>query len=174
MTGSRRLADFDRRGYDKGRSVPVQALWHAVQHLVFVKWWLPPRLRPPILRAFGARIGQRVLIRHGVVIQWPWKVEVGDDVWIGERAWFITLEPIRIGNDVCISQGAVLCSGSHRHDDPRFRYDNAPVEIQDGAWVAIGATVLRGVTIGPGALVPAGSVARTDVPAGGRADTSWS
>lgn len=156
----RRLADFDRSGYDKGRSVLGQAAWFAVCHLIFVKWWLPPALRPPILRLFGGKIGSGVLIRHGVVVQWPWKVAIGDDCWIGERAWFINLECITLEDNVCVSQGAVLCTGSHVHDDPRFRYDNAAITLGSGTWVGLGATVLRGVNLAPHSLVPAGAVAR--------------
>ena len=65
-----------------------------------------------LLRAFGADVGRRVLIRHGVRVQWPWKLSVADDVWIGEDAWIINLEPVVIGSDVCVSQGAMLCTGS--------------------------------------------------------------
>lgn len=162
----RQLSDFDARGYDKGRSLLGQAAWFAVLHLVFKKWWLPARCRPSLLRRFGATVGNGVLIRHDVVVQWPWKLTIGDDVWIGERAWIINLEQVVIEHDVCISQGAVLCTGSHVHADPRFGYDNGPITVRQGAWVALGAVVLRGVTVGTDALVPAGAVVRDDVAPG--------
>lgn len=161
----RTLRGFTGAGYDKGRSLPVQALWFAAQHLVFRKWWFPARLRPALLRAFGARVGQRVLIRHGVRVQWPWKLSIADDVWIGEDAWIITLEGVSIGADVCVSQGAMLCTGSHQHRSATFEFDNAPIRLEPGSWVAARATVLRGVTVGSGAVVGAGAVAHRDVPA---------
>lgn len=161
----RSLAGFTGAGYDKGRSVPVQALWHAVHHLVFVKWWFPARLRPVLLRRFGATVGTGVLIRHGVRVHWPWKLEVGDHTWIGEGAWLLDLEPITIGHDVCISQEALLCTGSHDRRSPTFEFDNGPIVVEDGAWVAARATVLRGVTVGRGAVVAAGVVVGGDVPA---------
>ena len=99
---------------------------------------------------------------------WPWKVTIGDDCWIGEDAWFIALEDIVIGHDVCVSQGAVLCTGSHHHDSPTFEFDNGPIRIGDSAWIAAQALVLRGVTVGEGALVGARAIAYKDVPAGGR------
>jgi len=164
-----RLSTFDASlGYDKGRSKFWQAAWVIVSHLVFMKWWCPRKARPAILRAFGAEVGTGVVIRPSVRVHWPWKLSIGDDTWIGEDAWLLNLEPINIGSDVCISQRALLCTGSHRHDSPDFRYDNAPVVVEDGAWVALGATVLRGVTVGTGAVVAAGAVVRADVPAGGR------
>lgn len=165
-TVRRRLRGFTGKGYDKGRPLPVQVLWFAVQHLIFRKWWLPARLRPQILRAFGAEIGNRVLIRHGVRVQWPWKLRVADDVWIGEDVWILTLETVTIGADVCVSQGAMLCTGSHRRHSPTFEFDNGPIVLEPGSWVAARATVLRGVTVKAGAVVGAGVVAHRDVPAG--------
>jgi len=160
---SRDLAGFTGAGYEKGRPLPVQALWYATQHLVFGAWWLPARLRPVILRAFGATVGERVLIRRGVRVHWPWKLVVGDDVWIGEGAWLLNLEPIRLGSDVCVSQEALLCTGSHDRRSPTFEFDNAPITVEDGAWVAARAVVLRGVTVGRGATVGAGAVASHDL-----------
>src|SRR5688500_11287320 len=100
------LREFSGSGYDKGRGVPWQAAWFACLHLVFKKWWCPAAVRPWILRAFGATVGARVLIRHGVRIQWPWKLTIGDDVWLGEGAWVMNLEPVQIGSNACVSQEA--------------------------------------------------------------------
>ncbi|MQY32391.1 2,3,4,5-tetrahydropyridine-2,6-dicarboxylate N-acetyltransferase [Streptomyces sp. RB17] len=160
------LRAFTGAGYDKGRPLLVQAAWFAVLHLVFVKWWCPDRWRPALLRAFGARIGRRVLIRHGVRVHWPWKLEVGDDVWIGESAWILNLEPVTIGNDCCVSQGALLCTGSHLRRSPAFEYDNGPIRLRPASWVAARAVVLRGVTVGEGAVVGAGAVAHRDLAPG--------
>ncbi|MEV5338533.1 putative colanic acid biosynthesis acetyltransferase [Streptomyces sp. NPDC052676] len=162
----RSLRGFTGAGYDKGRPLLVQAAWFAVLHLVFVKWWFPARWRPAVLRAFGARVGRRVLIRHGVRVHWPWRLEIGDDVWIGEDAWLLNLEQITIGSDVCVSQGALLCTGSHQHRHPTFEFDNGPIRLEPGAWVAARSVVLRGVTVGRGAVLGASAVAHRDLAAG--------
>ncbi|MBT0769671.1 putative colanic acid biosynthesis acetyltransferase [Kineosporia sp. J2-2] len=154
----RDLAAFTGAGYDKGRSRLWQAAWFATMNLVFSKWWLPARFRPPILRAFGARVGERVLIRHRVRVLWPWQLSIGDDCWIGEGVWLLNLEPITIEDDVCLSQESMLCTGSHRHHDPAFEFDNGPIRIGRGAWVAARATVLRGTTVDAGEVVPAHAV----------------
>ena len=83
-------------------------------------------------------------------------------------AWILNLEPVRIGANVVISQQAMLCTGSHDADDPAFEFDNAPITIADGAWVATRATVLRGVTVGEDAVVGAGALVVKDVPTGQR------
>ncbi|MFJ4647258.1 putative colanic acid biosynthesis acetyltransferase [Streptomyces bobili] len=164
--GGRSLRGFTGTGYDKGRSLPVQAAWYAVLHLLFATWWFPARWRPALLRAFGARIGQRVLIRRGVRIHWPWKLDIGDDVWIGEDAWILNLEPVTIGHDCCVSQGALLCTGSHRRRSATFEFDNGPIRLEAGSWVAARAVVLRGVTVSVGAVVGAGAVAHRDLAPG--------
>ncbi|WP_348639222.1 DapH/DapD/GlmU-related protein [Williamsia sp. 1138] len=126
-------------------------------------WWIPSKLRVFVLRLFGADIGRNVLIRHSVTIHWPWKLRIGDNSWVGEGAWILNLEPVSIGSNCCISQDVLICTGSHDRRSATFEFDNAPIVIGDGAWIAARATVLRGVTIGEHAVVGACSLVFTDV-----------
>ena len=160
-----RLAEFTGRGYDKGRSLPVCAAWAFVVEPLQRSVLCPPSVRAAILRAFGAEIGENVNIRNGVRVHWPWKLSVGANSWIGVGSYLLNLEPIVFGEDVCISQQAFLCTGSHQARDVAFEYDNGPIEVRDGAWVATRATVLRGVTIGTDAVVGATALVTKDVPA---------
>jgi putative colanic acid biosynthesis acetyltransferase WcaF len=160
-----RLADFTGAGYDKGRPKAIQALWLAMSGVI-MHWWFPTKARVVVLRAFGAQIGDGVLIRHRVRIHWPWKLSVGPDTWIGEGTWILNLEPVTIGSNVCVSQDVFLCTGSHDRRSPSFEFDNAPIAIGDGAWVAARATLLRGVTIGDGAVVGATALVSMDVAPG--------
>lgn len=161
---TRNLAGFTGAGYDRGRGPLWQLSWLALSGAVVTRWWCPRRLRVAILRGFGAQIGQNVLVRHRVRIHWPWKLVIGDNSWIGEGVWILNLEPVTIGHDVCISQEVLLCTGSHDRRSPTFEFDNAPVVVDDGAWVAARATVLRGVTIGREATVGATALVTADVP----------
>lgn len=165
---TRSLAGFSGVGYDKGRGRLWQVTWLLVSGTVFARWWCPARLRVMILRVFGAEVGRGVLIRHRVRIHWPWKLTIGDNSWIGEEAWLLNLEPIAIGSDVCISQAVLLCTGSHDARSATFEFDNGPIRIEDGAWVATRATVLRGVTVGGDAVVGACALVTRDVPSGSR------
>lgn len=164
MRTDRDLAAFTGAGYDKGRPVVTQALWIVTSSLLFERIWCPSGLRPVILRLFGAKIGKRVLIRGGVRIHWPWKLTIGDDVWIGVDAWLLNLESITIESNVCISQAAMLCTGSHQASDPAFEFDNAPIHVLEGAWVSARATVLRGVKVGRSSVVGATALVTQDVP----------
>ncbi len=163
MPPRRRLSGFTGVGYDKGRNVLWQLGWMLVSDLVTTRWWCPLRLRLAVLQGFGAQLGTGVLIRHNVRIHWPWKLTVGDNSWIGEDVWILNLEPVRIGADVCISQGVLLCTGSHDRHSPTFEFDNAPISIGDGSWIAARATVLRGVTVGDDCVVGATALVVRDV-----------
>lgn len=163
---SRQLGKFRGVNYDKGRPKTVQALWVATSALLFERIWCPPTLRVLILRAFGAEVGDRVLIRQGVRVHWPWKLKLGNDVWIGVDAWLLNLEQIVIGSNVCVSQGVMLCTGSHHLSSPSFEFDNAPIVVGDGAWIAARATVLRGVTIGTNAVIGATALVTKSIPDG--------
>ncbi|WP_241988658.1 putative colanic acid biosynthesis acetyltransferase [Cryobacterium breve] len=118
-----------------------------------------------LLRLFGATVGDNVLIRHRVRIHWPWKLVVGDNSWIGEEVWILNLEPVVIGSDVCISQGVLLCTGSHDRTSQTFEFDNAPIVVEDGAWIAARATVLRGSRIGHDSVIGATALVTGNVPA---------
>ncbi len=159
------LAGFTGAGYARGGSAAKQVAWLTTSGLVLSHWWCPPKVRARVLRLFGAQLGENVLIRHRVRIHWPWKLTVGDNSWIGEGTWILNLEPVSIGANTCISQDVFICTGSHDHKSPTFEFDNAPITIGDGAWVAARATVLRGVSIGDNATVGANALVVKDVPA---------
>lgn len=164
MTAPRQRLDQFRDSYDKGRGKAHQALWFATLNLLFRQWWLPPRFRPWLLRMFGARVGSSVYIRHNVRVHWPWKLSIGDNVWIGEGAWLLNLASIVIGDSVCISQEAVICTGGHDPRDPSFGFANGEVIIESGAWLGMRSFILPGSRIGQDACIAAGVSAPRVVP----------
>lgn len=127
-----------------------------------VPW--PSILRIAILRIFGARIGERVVIRSNVNITFPWRLEVGDDVWLGEEVLILSLAPVVIESNVCISQRAFLCTGSHDFRAPNFDLITKPITVRSGSWVAAQAFIAPSVEIGEGSMVAAGSVVSENVP----------
>lgn len=68
-----------------------------------------------------------------------------------------------IGKNVCIGEDVRLITGSHDVTSPHFNLVTRPITINDNVWIATGAIVLPGVTIGEGAVVGAGSVVTKDV-----------
>lgn len=143
----------------RGRSALTVQLWWIVQLTLFA--WSPQpfyRWRAFLLRLFGAQVGTGVVIRPSARFTYPWKVTIGDNVWIGDRAQIYSLHPVEIGDNVCVSQDCYLCTGSHDLRAVDFRYDCAPITIADEAWLAAGCFVGPGVSVGRGAVAGARSV----------------
>jgi putative colanic acid biosynthesis acetyltransferase WcaF len=136
-----------------------------VKCLFFLSAWpWPNTLRVALLRAFGARVGERVVIRSRVNVTFPWRLTLGDDIWIGEEVLILTLAPVVIESDVCLSQRAFLCTGSHDFRKDAFDLVTRPVTIRRGTWIASHAFIAPGVEIGAGSIISAGAVVFESVP----------
>src|SRR5262249_5749743 len=129
-------------------------------------WPLPSELRVALLRAFGAQVGERVVIRARVNVTFPWRLTLGDDVWLGEEALLLTLAPIVIESDVVICQRAFLCTGRHDFRAEDFGLIVEPITVRRSSWIAAQVFVAPGVEIGEGSVVSAGSVCLANVPPG--------
>ena len=125
----------------------------------------PSFLRIFFLRPFGARVGRGVVVR-GVTITFPWRLEIGNHSWIGEQVFILSLAPVLIESNVCVSQRAFLCTGSHDRRSPDFTLLTKPITLREGSWVAAQAFIGPGVEIGAGSIVAAGAVVWKSVPAG--------
>jgi putative colanic acid biosynthesis acetyltransferase WcaF len=145
-----------------------EALWLVVNWLLFRACPFSfSALKRTVLRLFGARIGRNVTIKPQVKITFPWKLTVGDHVWLGEECWLLNLDRIVIGSHVCISQRAFLCTGSHDYKRASFDLMTRPITLADGAWLGAGSWVGPGVTVGSHAVLTAGSVAARNLEAYG-------
>lgn len=158
------LSRYTTGNFDRGAGVLKEALWLVVSLLLFrICPFSLSALKCFVLRLFGAKVGRGVTIKPQVKITFPWKLRVGDHVWLGEECWLLNLERIVIGSHVCVSQRAFLCAGSHDFKQPRFDLITRPITLEDGAWVGAGAWVGPGVKFGSHAVLTAGSVAAKDL-----------
>ena len=109
-----------------------------------------PSMRGRLFKCNGVNIGKNVFIGVDVIMDpvRPDLIYIGDYVSIAGRNVILThsdpTKPIR--------DSKLL--------DPKF----APVIIKRGAWIAVGATILPGVTIGENAVIAAGAVVTRDIP----------
>ena len=154
-----RLDRYDNGNYDRGRPWWFELLWIAVLTL-FVRSWIPGSWhRCWLLRLFGAQIGRGVCIKPGVRVKFPWRLVVGDHVWIGEDVWIDNLAEVEIGSHCCLSQGAYLCTGSHDWSRESFDLVVKGIRVESHAWIAARSTVAPGVIVGEGAVLGLGSMA---------------
>jgi putative colanic acid biosynthesis acetyltransferase WcaF len=158
------LRIYDNSDFDRGAPWWKEAVWILVRFLFFQNafpW--PSRLRCALLRLFGAKIGRGVMIRTNVNISFPWRLTIGDHVWIGEDVGILTLAPVTIESNVCISQRTYLCTGSHDFRREDFKLQVAPITVREGGWIAATSFIAPGIEIGSGAIVSAGSVVFANV-----------
>jgi putative colanic acid biosynthesis acetyltransferase WcaF len=157
------LARHDLRGYRAGRPYWFRALWLIVECVTLLNpVFVPYRFKTAILRTFGARVGNGVVIKPNVHIKYPWRLSIGDHSWIGERSWIDNLANVRIGSNVCMSQGAYLCTGNHDWTDPHMGLVVREISVEDGAWIGAFARIAPGVTVGSQSVITLGSVVLHD------------
>ena len=124
-------------------------------------------LKVSILRFFSARIGKGVIIKPHVNIKYPWRLKIGDHCWIGENSWIDNLGNVAIGNNVCLSQGAMLLCGNHNFKKSSFDLIVADITLKDGVWIGAKAIVGPGVNCNDHSVLAINSVAATDLDAFG-------
>jgi len=156
--------------------------------IVVARWLITVCYRLPLFQARCASFGKNVSIEGLPYIQGHVEIHVGDNVSLGGHVqigsgrflehprlilqdgskigWNVT---ISVNQEVVIEEGAVVSYNSRISDsdervgEPGVR-DIRPVRICRSAWVASGCQVMKGVTIGEGAVIGANSVVINDIP----------
>ncbi|MET0339574.1 MAG: DapH/DapD/GlmU-related protein [Polyangiales bacterium] len=117
-------------------------------------------------------LGANVYVGHYAILKGYYKnrLTIGEGAWIGQQCFLHAAGGLTIGRRVGIGPGVRIITSVHA-DAPRAvpildaPVDFAPVVIEDGADLGVGAIVMPGVTVGRGAQVGAGAVVTRDVPA---------
>lgn len=92
-------------------------------------------------------------------------IRIGRNVFINQNCTFYDLGGIDIADEVMIGPNVSLITSGHPLEPSRRRdgVTAAPIVIERNVWIAAGATVIGGVTIGENSVVAAGSVVTRDV-----------
>lgn len=138
--------------------------WYFV-NLIFFQTYLFPSypLKVFFLRFFGAKVSNSVVIKPNVNIKYPWRLSLGNHCWIGEGVWIDNLANVYIGNNVCISQGAILLTGNHDYTKTTFDFFCSDIVIEDGVWIAAKSIVCPGVRCETHSVLSVGSVATSNL-----------
>jgi acetyltransferase-like isoleucine patch superfamily enzyme len=127
-------------------------------------------------------IGSDTHIRGNIqVFAYGGKISIGNECYIGENSYLWSGEEIEIGNNVLISHNVnIVDSNSHEldaeeraagylhiikkgHPKDKGSIKTGKIVIKNNVWISFSCIVLKGVTIGEGAIISAGSVVTKDV-----------
>jgi putative colanic acid biosynthesis acetyltransferase WcaF len=112
---------------------------------------------------FGAKVGKGVNIKPSVNVKYPWRLSIGNYTWIGENVWIDNLDNVSIGNNCCISQGAMLLCGNHNYKKMTFDLIVGEIILEDGVWIGAQSIVCPNVTCKTHSVLTVNSVATTDL-----------
>lgn len=93
-------------------------------------------------------------------------ITVGRNVFINQNCTFYDLGGLEIADDVMIGPNVSIITSGHPLEPSQRRASviAKPIVIERNVWIAAGATIIGGVTVGENSVVAAGSVLTKDVP----------
>lgn len=135
-------------------------------------------------KPLGLKLGRNITLQSSsLATETQGYIEIGDYSYVSGAA-IIACEKVMIGKYVFIAGGVTIVDSDFHPLDPGERLEDtviismvgkkkerpsfviAPVVIEDDVWIGYNATILKGVTIGRGAIIQPGAVVLRDVPAG--------
>ena len=154
------LSSYNNSWYNPG-PIHHRIAWYIVNFIFFQNSLFPfSSLKRMLLRIFGAKIGEGVVIKPKVNIKYPWLLEIGEFSWIGEGVWIDNLAKVHIGKNVCLSQNAILLCGSHNYRKSTFDLEIDSIILEDGVWIGAEAIVAKGTICKSHSIVSLKSVAK--------------
>jgi len=131
---------------------PKKIHWlHNAAYYILGNWWINQAIR---------HVLQSNREIHG-------NVTIGKNTFIGQNTYIYAQEKITIGDNTSIAMLCVITDNDHSIDGMINKEggEAIPVTIGNGVWIGAHCTVLKGVSIGDGAVIGAGSVVTHNVPA---------
>jgi maltose O-acetyltransferase len=125
--------------------------------------------RHAVLRELLGGLGEGTEVMAPFQCDYGYRTTIGPRTFINYGAIVLDAAEVRIGADVQIGPNVQLITALHplgAEERARATETAADVVIEDGAWLAAGAIVCPGVTVGARAVIGAGSVVTRDQPAG--------
>ena len=144
----------------------IKGLWFARKFdehgiLVVTEW----RPFPKILNKGGTITAENCQFYSGIRFEIgpEGHLSIGNGTYINRNALIICEQEVRIGRNCKISWDVIIMD-SDLHPLNSETVENKPVHIHDKVWIGCRVIILKGITIGEGAVIAAGSVVTKDVP----------
>lgn len=150
----------------------ILGISHAVRYL------RNPNVRVivPLLRAFGATIGEKSRFKGSLFIDNAFEDEnsagdfshlrIGHNCYIGDGVYFDLASRVILEDNVVISAQVAFLTHSDCNRSPELavKYPRScePVTLRTGAWIGARALLMPGVTIGTASVIAAGALLRTE------------
>ena len=159
------LSKYNNDWYKPGATWLVRMIWYVFNWSFFISYCPFNFVKIFSLRMFGATVGKGVVLKPHINIKYPWRLSIGNYCWIGEAVWIDNLEDITIGDNCCISQGALLLCGNHNFKKSTFDLMTEKIVFEEGVWIGAKAIVCGGVVCKSHSVLTAGSVASSSLEA---------
>jgi acetyltransferase-like isoleucine patch superfamily enzyme len=101
--------------------------------------------------------GTKILVGPGA------EVRIGPGTFFDGDSRVMCVTTLAIGADCAIAWDVLIMDADFHRIDGRASGD-APITIGDHVWIGASAKVLKGVTVGDGAVIAAGAIVTRDVP----------
>jgi putative colanic acid biosynthesis acetyltransferase WcaF len=158
------LRKYSNAWYDPQARLLKRIVWYLINSIFFINPLnASSSLKILLLRIFGAKVGKGVTIKPAVNIKYPWLLEVGNYVWIGEKVWIDNLSKTTIHDHVVLSQGAMLLTGSHNYKSASFDLMIGEIILEEGVWIGAQAVVCPGIRCGSHSVLSVYSVATSNL-----------
>jgi maltose O-acetyltransferase len=129
----------------------------------------PERRRLLLAELLLGGVGDGVVVRPPFYCDYGCNIRLGRGTFVNFNCVFLDVAPIVLGENCQVGPAVQIYTADHPRD-PELRregYESGrPVQIGDNVWLGGAAIILPGVTIGDDAIIGAGSVVTSDVPAG--------
>lgn len=124
--------------------------------------------RTALLRTFLGAAGEGCFIKPMFACDYGYNIFLGRNVFLNANCVLLDVLPIRVGEGTQIGPAVQIYTADHPRD-PEVRRSGLesgkPVTIGANVWIGGGAILLPGITVGDDAVIGAGSVVTSDVPA---------
>ena len=129
-------------------------------------------IRRKTIVSFFKSAGKNIYIGRYCTFSYK-NISLGNDIYIGRNCIFqSTHGKINIGNHVMFGPGVNIHGGNHDFkkkgyyidENQKHDYNDGRIIIEDDCWIGANSIILKGVKIGKGSIIGAGSIVSKDVP----------
>jgi len=151
------LRSFKKRKISKLLFIRI-SIWYLINNFIIYSFFPSSKLRVFLLKIFGAKIGENVIIHPYTSIKYPWKLEIGADSWIGARVWIDNIHNVKIGKNCCISQDVYFCTGNHNYKKKEFDLTGEMICVSNNCWIGAKSILCPGVVVKENSIIKINSL----------------